>query len=117
MLRKLLFIFWATGILLSACGTLEVAVDQASPSGPTPEALTPTAAVPAFAGLRFNTEKNSSGAEAAFPSCTRQIFATWEYANMRAGLTVRREWYRDGTLWLRREEPWDFAKYGANGTL
>jgi hypothetical protein len=36
---------------------------------------------------------------------------------MRAGMVVKREWYLDGQLWLTREEAWDFAKYGAAGTI
>jgi hypothetical protein len=36
---------------------------------------------------------------------------------MRDGMTVKREWYLDGKLWLVREEPWDFAKYGAFGVV
>ncbi len=36
---------------------------------------------------------------------------------MRQGLIVRRDWYRNNVLWITREEPWDFSKYGANGTI
>lgn len=36
---------------------------------------------------------------------------------MREGIVVTREWYRDGTLFIRRDEPWDFDKYGAFGTV
>ncbi len=53
----------------------------------------------------------------AFPAGTQRIYVLWNYQNMRAGLTVKREWYLDGELWLMREEPWDFAKYGAFGTM
>jgi hypothetical protein len=45
------------------------------------------------------------------------VYAIWDYQNMRDGLTVRREWYWDGQPWITREEPWDFEKYGANGTI
>ena len=30
---------------------------------------------------------------------------------------VKREWLLDGKVWLTREEPWDFAKYGAFGIM
>ena len=36
---------------------------------------------------------------------------------MQEGMVVRREWYRKGELWLEREERWDFAKYGSEGTM
>lgn len=36
---------------------------------------------------------------------------------MKEGMLVRREWYRHGELWIEREEEWDFAKYGAEGTM
>jgi hypothetical protein len=36
---------------------------------------------------------------------------------MTEGMIVRREWYRHGELWIVREQPWDFAKYGAEGTM
>ncbi|MEP6896585.1 MAG: carboxypeptidase-like regulatory domain-containing protein, partial [Chloroflexota bacterium] len=45
------------------------------------------------------------------------VFAVWNYQNMKAGMTVKREWFLNGQVWLTREEPWDFAKYGASGTL
>lgn len=36
---------------------------------------------------------------------------------MRAGMLIRRDWYHNNVLWITREEPWDFAKYGASGTM
>ncbi|HLF36860.1 MAG TPA: hypothetical protein VI520_02880 [Anaerolineales bacterium] len=52
-----------------------------------------------------------------FPSGTQRIYAVWDYSGMRAGLHVRREWYRDGELWLVREEPWDLGRYGSSGRI
>jgi len=52
-----------------------------------------------------------------FPSGTKEVFAIWTYTNMRPGLLVRREWDMNGEAWLVREEPWDFAHYGADGTV
>lgn len=52
-----------------------------------------------------------------FETGTKQIFAIWNYTNMKPGITIRREWHLDGQTWLVREEPWDFEKYGENGTI
>jgi hypothetical protein len=52
-----------------------------------------------------------------FPCGTREVFARWEYSNMREGLIIRREWFHNGELWLVREEPWDFQKYGDSGEV
>ncbi|HXQ37278.1 MAG TPA: hypothetical protein VN843_24930, partial [Anaerolineales bacterium] len=41
----------------------------------------------------------------------------WDYQNMYSGLLVRRDWYFNDVLWITREEPWDFSKYGSNGTI
>jgi hypothetical protein len=30
---------------------------------------------------------------------------------------MRREWYHNGELWLQRDTPWDFAKYGKDGVM
>ena len=53
----------------------------------------------------------------AFPAGTKRIYAVWHYQNMREGVMVKREWYLNGQPWLVREEPWDFAKYGAFGVI
>ncbi len=53
----------------------------------------------------------------SFPAGTKAVYAIWDYQNMRDGLMVRREWYWDGQPWITREEPWDFKKYGSNGTI
>ena len=36
---------------------------------------------------------------------------------MHDGLIVRRDWYDNDKLWISRQEPWDYAKYGASGTM
>jgi hypothetical protein len=53
----------------------------------------------------------------SFPPGTKAVYAILDYKNMRAGLKIRREWYWNNQLWLKREEVWDFAKYGAEGTI
>ena len=61
------------------------------------------------------TESTTSQNGRIFPAGTKQVYAVWNYMNMRAGMTVKREWYLNGQLWLTREEEWDFAKYGEHG--
>src|SRR5574341_977934 len=51
-----------------------------------------------------------------FAAGTQEIYALITYGNMAEGMVFRREWYRDNSLWLEREEAWDFARYGASGT-
>ncbi len=75
-----------------------------------------TPVVATFYGVIFTSDAGSPDGK-IFSSGTKQIFAVWNYVNMRPGMTVRREWYLNGELWLTREEAWDFAKYGANGTV
>ncbi|HYN88754.1 MAG TPA: hypothetical protein VER55_09495, partial [Ardenticatenaceae bacterium] len=41
-----------------------------------------------------------------------EIFAVWSYANMPPGISYTRRWYRNGELWLEREEAWT---RGTNG--
>jgi photosystem II stability/assembly factor-like uncharacterized protein len=126
----ILFCFFLTG-----CGTFNIRVQvvpkatiTVQPPTQLPQ-LSPTAAVqtlvptatpnlePSFSpDIRFS-EGDGKPELRSFAPKTRQIFAVWDYANMREGLTVRREWYLDGQLWASREEAWNFAKYGANGTV
>jgi hypothetical protein len=77
----------------------------------------PETSDPVFFQARVTAEQGGSATEARFPAGTQQLFAAWDYKNMRTGVTVKREWLLNGQAWLTREEPWDFAKYGANGTL
>lgn len=65
----------------------------------------------------FVIQPDMTQSQHVFPNETPQIFAIWSYSNMREGLTIHREWYREGELWLVREEPWDFVKYGADGVV
>ncbi len=78
----------------------------------------PSTGEPAFSSeIRFGLDPDTVTTQRVFPQPVHEIFAVWEYSNMREGLTIRREWWLDGKLWLEREEPWDFAKYGASGTV
>lgn len=134
MLKKSLAIAFC--FILTACGTFNLRVEvapaatAATTQTPTqPLQLSPTLEVqtsfptvtpdltPSFGpNIRFSEGAGKPELRSFAPK-TRQVFASWEYANMREGLTVRREWYLNGQLWLARDETWDFAKYGANGTI
>lgn len=119
-------------LFLSAC-TFSVSVENVNE--PTPLVLTPTSPaqtldptpaptftpipiLPArFSNARFTGDPNTNNYQNIFPAKIKRIYAVWDYQNMREGLTIRRDWYRNGVLWITREEPWDFARYGANGTI
>jgi hypothetical protein len=79
--------------------------------------FTPTTSDPIFFGAYTALDQAATPGQSSFPAGTKQVFAIMIYQNMRAGLTIKREWYLDGNIWLTREEPWDFSKYGASGTM
>jgi hypothetical protein len=88
---------------------------------PTVESVAPTpttaTAKPQFFNAKFALDPNISLYQNIFPAKTKRIYAVWEYRNMREGMLVRRDWYHNDQLWLSREEPWDYSKYGASGTM
>jgi hypothetical protein len=85
---------------------------------PEPPSIAPTSGTPLFFGAFFVADPlNDPSSRSAFPVGTKQIFAVWNYQNMYEGLMIKREWNLDGRPWLTRQEPWDFAKYGSNGTI
>jgi hypothetical protein len=86
---------------------------------PAPATATPTQVLttPHFSNARFTVDASKNIFQTNFPARTRQIYAVWDYQNMREGLIVRRDWYFNDVLWITREEPWDLSKYGANGTI
>lgn len=122
--------------LISRC-TFDVAVQTPAPAEPasspatqnvvlplatisaTAETLPPTPGPndPMFFGAFFALDPVDAPIQGLFPEKTKQVFAIWNYINMREDLTVKREWYLNGQLWLTREDPWEFAKYGASGTI
>lgn len=67
--------------------------------------------------IYFAASPEMASSRSVFADGTPEIFAIWPYRNMREGLTVRMEWYLNGDIWLEREEPWDYNKYGAQGML
>lgn len=79
---------------------------------------TPTVATkPQFFEAKFTLDPSTSIYQTIFPAKTQRIYAVWEYRNMRSGMKVRRDWYYNDALWISREEPWDFARYGGEGTV
>jgi hypothetical protein len=78
---------------------------------------TPIPPAPRFSTLRFSPQPDTEDPRRFYVAGVPRICAVWDYANMRDGLTVRRVWYLNGQEWILRDEPWDFAKYGASGTI
>ena len=139
-MKKVFLILSAVVFLVSGCSfdvhmvTPAPASVEATPAPvtpitfPSPEPVSASTEVP---NIGYTPDPNASlfyGAHAvldpvdttgrfSFPAGTKRIYVVWHYQNMRAGMTVKREWYLDGTLWLMREEAWDIAKYGASGIM
>lgn len=139
MKRKSLFLI-VVAFLSSGC-TFHMEVFR--PASPTADVLTPTTVVPSpsptstliptvppllpsptlaptapqFFNAKFKLDPNTPLYQNIFPAKTKRIYAVWEYRNMRDGMMVRRDWYYNNTLWISREEPWDYSKYGPSGTM
>ncbi len=134
MFKKMLLLVLTAALTLSACSTLEISLDQTPTPSPTqtpPAAtLTPEPAAqptiqknaPTFTNPKFYWYPIKHGGcgptyRVIFPAHVRRVRAVWDYANMNAELIIRREWYHNGEVWAKYQELWDFAKYGANGTV
>jgi len=123
-----------------SCGTLQIIIqDQPPPtvdipipsSTPTRENIEepiktpsittsqpPTPSTAWFSpSISFYIEPDPQKSQRVFPAGIRQIFAIWDYANMKEGLVYRKEWYKDEKLILAQEEKWDFSRYGSKGTI
>jgi hypothetical protein len=87
----------------------------AIPISPTPTQEPPPP--PLFSNARFTIDPATGPYQTSFPGWTKRVYAVWDYQDMRPGMIVRWDWYYKGALWLTYEEPWDFAKYGVNGTV
>ena len=81
-----------------------------------PILATPTLVSPVFFGAVFANDAGISPDGRIFPAGTKQVYVNWNYLSMRSGLIVKREWSLNGKLWLTREETWDMARFGENGT-
>ena len=91
-------------------------IPDSTPTG-LPVGFTPDSTASLFYAARAVIDPNDTTTRSAFPVGTRRIYVVWNYQNMREGMTVKRKWYLDGKPWLQREESWNFAKYGASGTM
>lgn len=139
-MKKVFLILSAVVFLVSGCSfdvhmvtpaPMEVTPPSVTPiTFPSPEPVSASTAVPSIgytpnpnASLFYNAHAVLDPVDPmgtrrfSFPAGTKRIYVVWHYQNMRAGMTVKREWYLDGTLWLTREEAWDIAKYGASGIM
>src|SRR5258708_3934405 len=66
-----------------------------------------------FYNLSFSTS-STGPATAIFPRGTQQVFARWDYHFVPANSGVLRRWYRNGVLFIEKQEPWTL---GAAGTV
>ena len=100
-----------TPIVFPSAAPVSISTDLPVPG------YTPDPGVSLFYGAHAVLDPTDPPGRSAFPVGTNRIYVVWNYQNMRQGLMVKREWYLDGKLWLMREEPWDFGKYGASGAM
>lgn len=100
-----------TPIVFPSAAPVSISTDQPSIG------FTPVPTDSLFYAAHAVLEPTDPAGRSAFPVGTQRIYVVWNYQNMHEGLTVKREWYLDGKLWLAREEPWDFAKYGDSGVM
>lgn len=86
-----------------------------------PAVTMPPTAAPGFSHtIDFATTADASMGTHGFYQvyqATKQVYAIWTYSNMAAGLTVRRDLYRDNAPVDTRQGPWDFEQCGASGTI
>lgn len=111
-----------TPLPLMATATVNAVVPTAVPTTtkivPVATRLEEATDVPSsgFSGLRFALADDGA-AQSTFPAGTDEIFALWEYEGMSPSDNIRRIWFRDGQIWLTREEGWNWGKYGSEGTM
>ncbi|MCC7448456.1 MAG: hypothetical protein IT324_13630 [Anaerolineae bacterium] len=72
-----------------------------------------TSQSPVFSNLTFSATPNGP-ATAIFPRGTKVIYARWDFNKVGPENRMVRRWYRNGALWLEREEAW---MYGPSGTV
>lgn len=88
-----------------------------APSEPVPADQQPAPAAAArFTNLRF-TPTTGAAPQSVFPSTTDEVCAVWDYNNLQPSDTIRRVWYKNGEVYVTREQTWDAAKYGTTGTV
>lgn len=85
---------------------------------PTVPTAPPTAIPPSFSPtITFAETADIAAGTRSFHGGVTRIYALWQYFNMSEALLVRRDWYRDGELWITKSERWSVAKYGRDGTM
>lgn len=113
-------------ITLAAPSTATVPNASATESAPLPTPdLTLTAApflptrnpvpTPAIFQLTFSESADGSNPANSF-TAPNEVFAIWEYYHLFDGYRLQRDWYLNDELFISREEIWDEATYGQNGT-
>jgi hypothetical protein len=103
--------------LTEAAVTTPTSVATVTVTAESPATPTQVLSTPQFSNARFTTDVSANSYQNIFPARSRRVYAVWDYQNMRPGLMIRRDWYFNNVLWITREEPWDFSKYGASGTI
>ncbi|MDX1413592.1 MAG: hypothetical protein R3293_05330 [Candidatus Promineifilaceae bacterium] len=85
---------------------------------PTPDHSPQPAVIPTtrFSALRFASAPTAATQD-AFPPGTDEVFAIWDYQEMQPSDRIRRIWFRDGQIWITREENWNWGNYGSTGTV
>lgn len=55
--------------------------------------------------------------ETIFPLGIQEVFAVWHYVDMQPRDFIRQVWLHNGTVWIQREEAWDYDEYGSTGWM
>jgi hypothetical protein len=77
--------------------------------------FTISGAAPTFSNISFSRQSNGA-ATTSFPYGTQEVYVRWQFANVPTGAIMRREWYRNGALFINRDEAWN-STWGSSGTL
>ncbi len=68
-----------------------------------------------FANVNFSTT-NVGPAQTYFPVGTPEVYLRFDYQNIPAGSVLVRQWYRDGVLYIQRQDVWS-TLWGPTGRL
>jgi len=100
------------GTISGWCNGLYLVPDTPTPTVPSGQ--------PRFTELQFCVIPAGGGAadcSGNFRHPIYEVYIVWDYENMRPGLTVRRVWYFNNQHLRTVEDQWDYARYGAQGTV
>lgn len=88
------------------------------PNRPTTEPSQPPSNLPpTIYEAGFTSDPEAGLRVTQFRQGVKEIWAVMGYFGMHDGLTFKRVWYKDGEVFIEREEPWDFTKYGSEGKV